>query len=476
MTPERDHHPHSRPDVVVLGGGSGGYATALRAARTGLSVTLVESDLLGGTCLHRGCIPTKAFLHAAEVADTVRGSAHFGVHSSFERIDAGEVRDYADQVVTRLHKGLTGLIAGQKITVVKGRGRLVRGEGTPAVAVATEDGEQVVQGRHVVLATGSAPRTVPGIEINGERVITSDHALRMTTVPDSVIVLGGGVIGVEFASLWRSFGAEVTVVEAQDRLVPGEDTAVSAALQRAFRKRGITVRIATAMTELTVHDRGVEMSLGDEVVKADLLLVAVGRGAVSDDLGLAGVGVATDRGFVTVDDQLRTSVPGVWAVGDLVAGPQLAHRGYAHGIAVGEAIAHADGRLARAPQLVADEQIPRVTYCEPQLASVGLTEDQARERYGEIETTTHDLAGVGRAQILRTQGFVKLIRAVDGPVVGIHMIGSGVGELIGEAQLITNWEALPEEVGALIHAHPTLDEALGEAHLALAGTPLHGHS
>ncbi len=472
MTPERDQHPHSSPDVVVLGGGSAGYATALRAARTGLSVTLVEADLLGGTCLHRGCIPTKAYLHAAEVADTVRDSAHFGVHSSFERIDVGEVRDYADQVVGRLHKGLTGLVAGQDITVVQGRGRLVRSEGTPAVAV----GDQVIHGRHVVLATGSAPRTIPGVEIDGDRVITSDHALRLTTVPESVIVLGGGVIGVEFASMWRSFGAEVTVVEALDRLVPAEDAAVSAALQRAFRKRGITVRTGAPMDELTVHDHGVELTVGSDVLVADLLLVAVGRGPVSDDLGLAGVGVATDGGFVTVDEQLRTSVPLVWAVGDLVAGPQLAHRGYAHGIAVAEAIAHADGRLPRAPQLVVDEQIPRVTYCEPQLASVGLTEDQARERYGEIETVTHDLAGVGRAQILRTQGFVKLVRAVDGPVVGIHMVGSGVGELIGEAQLITNWEALPEEVGALIHAHPTLDEALGEAHLALAGTPLHGHS
>lgn len=473
MTPEHDAQPQSdRCDVVVLGGGSAGYATALRAARAGLTVTLVEADLVGGTCLHRGCIPTKAFLHAAEVADAVRHSGQFGVHASLDRVDAAEVLQYADQVVSRLHKGLTGLVSGQGITVINGRGRLVPGEGaTPAVAV----DDRVIHGRHVVLATGSAPRSVPGVEIDGERIVTSDHALRMTTVPSSVVVLGGGVIGVEFASLWRSFGAEVTVVEAMDRLVPGEDPAMSAALQRAFRKRGITVRTGAPIESVETGDDAVRVRVGGDELSADLLLVAVGRGPVTNDLGLSEVGVEVDRGSVVVDERLRTGVANVWAVGDLVAGPQLAHRGFAHGIFVAESIAHADGLARQAPQPVRDEQIPRVTYCDPQLASVGLTEDQARARHGEVESLTYDLAGIGRAQILKTQGFVKLIRVVDGPVVGIHMVGAGVGELIGEAQLITSWEALPEEVAEPIHAHPTLDEALGEAHLALAGTPLHHH-
>lgn len=459
-------------DVLVLGGGSGGYATALRAAQFGYAVTLVEADLLGGTCLHRGCIPTKAYLHAAEIADSVRDSEAFGVHASLDRVDAAGVRTYADRAVDRLYKGLTGLVRAGGIDVVKGRGRLVPAEAGVGVEV---DGA-VLTARHVVLATGSEPRTIPGIEIDGERVITSDHALRMTSVPSSVVVLGGGVIGVEFASLWRSYGVEVTVVEALDRLVPAEDAAISTALQRAFRKRGITVRTGVPVDSVAADASGVTVTVADDTIVADQLLVAVGRGPVSQGLGYAECGVALERGFVTVDERLHTSSPGVRAVGDLVSGLQLAHRGFAQGIFVAEDIAHSEGRLALAPTPVSDEQVPRVTYCDPQLASVGWTEEQARERYGDaVETTTYDLAGNGRAQILRTQGLVKLVRVSGGPVIGVHMVGAGVGELIGEAQLITNWEAHPEEVAGLVHAHPTLDEALGEAHLALAGKPLHGH-
>lgn len=459
-------------DLLVLGGGSGGYAAALRAAQLGLRVTLVERDLVGGTCLHRGCIPTKAFLHAAEIADGAREGAAFGVHATVERVDAAQVRAYADQVVSRLHKGLTGLISSRGITVVAGEGRLVRDAQGPAVEV----GDTLLRATDIVLATGSAPRSIPGIEIDGEQVITSDHALRLTSVPESVIVLGGGVIGVEFASLWRSFGAEVTVVEALDRLVPAEDPAVSAALQRAFRKRGITVLTGNPVNGVTPGPDGVRVQVGERELTAALLLVAVGRGPVSAGLGYEHAGVALDRGWVTVDDRLRTGVPGVRAVGDLVPGLQLAHRGFAHGIFVAEDIAHRAGLLDHAPAPVVDAFVPRVTYCDPQLASVGLTEAQATEQYGEgVETSTYDLSGNGKAQILRTQGFVKLVRAPGGPVVGVHMVGAGVGELVGEAQLITNWEAHPEEVASLVHAHPTLDEALGEAHLALAGKPLHAH-
>jgi dihydrolipoamide dehydrogenase len=467
-------------DLVVLGAGSGGYACALRAAQLGLSVALVERDKVGGTCLHVGCIPTKAVLHAAEVADGAREGARLGVHATLDKVDLAGVRAYADGVVGRLHKGLTGLVAARGITVVRGEGRLVPGSGTgaatPAVAVRTADGERTLRAPSVVLATGSQARTLPGLEPDGERVLTSTEALRLETLPTSAVVLGGGVIGVEFASAWRSFGVEVTIVEALDRLVPGEDPAASAALLRAYRKRGITVRLSSPVQTVETPPAGVRLTLDDgTVLEADVLLVAVGRGPRSAGLGYEEAGVGLDRGFVQVDERLRTAVPGLWAVGDLVLGLQLAHRGFAHGIFVAEEVAHAAGRLDRAPVLVPDEQIPRVTYCDPEVASVGLSEEVARERFGEVETTTYDLAGNGRAQILQTSGFVKLVRRKDGPVVGVHAVGARVGELMGEAQAITAWEAWPDEVAALPHAHPTLDEAIGEAHLALAGKPLHAH-
>ncbi|SDU96024.1 dihydrolipoamide dehydrogenase [Microlunatus sagamiharensis] len=467
-------------DLVVLGAGSGGYACALRAAQLGLSVALVERDRVGGTCLHYGCIPTKAILHAAEVADAARDGAAVGVHATVDKIDLAGVRAYAEGVVGRLHKGLTGLVASRGITVVQGDGRLLAGPdgGTPAVAVVGADGERTLTAPSVVLATGSQTRSLPGIEPDGERVLTSTDALRLETLPTSAVVLGGGVIGVEFASAWRSFGVEVTVVEALDRLVPGEDPASSAALLRAYRKRGITVRTQNRVRSVETLPTGVRVVLDDEAataLEADVVLVAVGRGPRSAGLGYEETGVGLDRGFVEVDERLRTAVPGVYAVGDLVLGLQLAHRGFAHGIFVAEDVAHGLGRLDRAPVLVADEQIPRVTYCDPEVASVGLSEAVARERFGEVETQTYDLAGNGRAQILRTAGFVKLVRRKDGPVVGVHMVGARVGELMGEAQAITAWEAWPDEVAALPHAHPTLDEALGEAHLALAGKPLHAH-
>jgi dihydrolipoyl dehydrogenase len=468
-------------DLVVLGAGSGGYACALRAAQLGLRVALVERDLVGGTCLHYGCIPTKALLHAAEVADNARDGARFGVHSSVEKVDLAGVRSYAQGVVTRLYKGLTGLVASRGITVVAGEGRLVPGSGTPAVSVTSEDSERTLTAPYVVLASGSQSKSLPGLVPDGERVLTSTDAIRLETLPTSAVVLGGGVIGVELASAWRSFGVEVTVVEALDRLVPGEDPAASAALLRAYRKRGITVRLSSPVRSVETLPTGVRVTVDDPksgsgtTLEADVVLVAVGRGPRSAGMGYEEAGVGLDRGYVTVDDRLRTSVPGVYAVGDLVLGLQLAHRGFAHGVFVAEDVAHREGRLDRAPVLVADEQIPRVTYCDPEVASVGLSEETARARYTDVETQTYDLAGNGKAQILQTSGFVKLVRRAGGPVVGIHLVGARVGELIGEAQLITSWEAWPDEVASLPHAHPTLDEALGEAHLALAGRPLHAH-
>ncbi len=453
-------------DVLVLGAGSGGYACALRAAQLGLSVGLVERDRLGGTCLHVGCIPTKALLHAAEVADSARESEQFGVRATLEGIDMDGVNAYKDGVVSRLFKGLTGLVKGRGITMIEGEGRLT---GPREVTVAGT----AYTGRHVVLASGSYAKSLPGLDIDGQRVITSEQAIGLDRVPSSVIVLGGGVIGCEFASVWRSFGAEVTIVEALPRLVAVEDEASSKVLERAFRKRKITIRTGTPFQSVKTTDDGVAVTVeGGDVLEAELLLVAVGRGPVTDGLGYDEQGVGMDRGFVLTDERCRTNLEGVYAVGDIVPGLQLAHRGFQQGIFVAEDIAGLD------PRPIDETAIPRVTYSQPEVASVGLSETDAAERYGAdgIESLTYDLGGNGKSQILKTQGFVKLVREKDGPVLGVHLVGDRVGELIGEAQLIYGWEAHPEDVAPFVHAHPTQNEALGEAHLALAGKALHAHS
>jgi len=450
-------------DIVILGGGSGGYACAFRAAELGLRVALVEKAKLGGTCLHVGCIPTKALLHAAEVADTAREGEQFGVRTTFESIDMAGVNAYKDGVIGRLYKGLQGLAKAHKVDLIEGMGRLVD-------RITVEVDGRRVTGRNVVLATGSYAKSLPGLEIAG-RVMTSEQALQLDFVPDRVVVLGGGVIGVEFASVFRSFGSEVTVVEALPRLVAAEDEAVSKVLERAFRKRKIMVKAGVKFAGATQEGDVVTVALEDgTTIDADLLLVAVGRGPVTDGLGFAEAGVNLDRGFVTTDDRLRTGVDGVYAVGDIVPGLQLAHRGFQQGIFVAEEIA------GLSPRPIVESTIPRVTYCNPEIASVGLTEAQAREVHGEIETYEYNLGGNGKSQILQTAGFVKLVRSKDGPVVGVHMIGARMGEQIGEAQLIVGWEAHPDDVAPLIHAHPTQNEALGEAHLALAGKPLHAHN
>ncbi len=457
--------PSTQPthDLVILGGGSGGYAAALRAAELGLTVALVEKAKLGGTCLHSGCVPTKALLHAAEVADSTRESATFGVKAAFEGIDMERVNAYKEGVIGRLHKGLQGLVKSRKVEYVEGEGRLT------APNTVTVDGRELV-GKDVVLATGSRPKLIPGLEVGG-RVMTSEQALQLDTVPESVVVLGGGVIGVEFASVFTSFGAKVTIVEGLDRIVPAEDEAVSKTLLRSFRKRKIDVKTGVKFQSVDNRPDGVTVHLEDgTALEADLLLVAIGRGPVTENMGFEEAGVTIDRGFVITDEHLRTGVDHLWAVGDIVPGLQLAHRGFAQGIFVAEMIAGLD------PTPVDEAGIPRVTYCDPEIASVGLTEAAAKEKYGEVEAVEYNLGGNGKSQILGTQGFVKLVRRKDGPVVGIHMVGARMGEQVGEAQLIYNWEAMPEEVAALIHAHPTQNEALGEAHLALAGKPLHAHN
>ena len=459
--------PEHNADLVILGGGSGGYACALRAAELGMSVVLVERDKLGGTCLHYGCIPTKALLHAADVADSAREGDRIGVKSSVSGIDMAGVNSYKDGVVAKLYKGLQGLVKSRKIEFVAGDGRF---EAPNAVTV---NGDRYVGGK-VVLATGSYARTLPGLEIGG-RVITSNEALRLEDVPRSVIVLGGGVIGVEFASVFKSFGADVTIVEALPRLVPAEDEFASKLLERAFRRRKIAFKTGVKFTGAKQNDSGVTVSLeSGEDLEAEYLLVAVGRGPNTANAGYEEAGVNMERGFVLTDERLRTNLPDVYAVGDIVPGLQLAHRGFQQGIFIAEDIAGLN------PPVINEAGIPRVTYCEPEVASVGLTEAQAREAFGEIQTLTYDLAGNGKSQILQTQGAIKLVKqggdGTPGPVVGVHLVGARVGELIGEAQLIYNWDAQAEDVAALVHAHPTQNEALGEAHLALAGKPLHAHS
>jgi dihydrolipoamide dehydrogenase len=451
-------------DIVILGGGSGGYACALRAAELGKRVALIERDKVGGTCLHRGCIPTKALLHAAELADQAREGATFGIRSTLDGIDMPGVNAYKDKVVTRLWKGLTGLVASRHIDVIEGDGRLV---GPTTVQV----GSRIVEGAHVVLASGSESRSLPGLQIDGERVITSEHALLLDRVPASVVILGGGVIGVEFASVWRSFGAEVTIVEMLPHLVPAEEESSSKLLERAFRRRGIKYKLGTRFEGVKDTASGVSVTVdGGETIEAELLLVAVGRGPVSAGLGYDDVGVAMDRGFVLVDEYCRTNVPTISAVGDLTPGLQLAHIGFAEGIMVAERLA------GLRVQPINYDGVPRVTYSNPEVASVGLTSAAAAERGIETTEFTYDLTGNGKSQILQTQGYAKVIAtAGGGPVLGVHLVGARVGELIAEAQLIYNWEAVPADVAQLIHPHPTQSEAIGEAHLALAGKPLHVH-
>ena len=446
-------------DLVVLGAGSGGYAAALRASELGMNVALIEKDKVGGTCLHVGCIPTKALLHAAEVADVARESAKFGVNTQFDGIDIAGVTAYREGIVASKYKGLQGLIKTRGITVVEGEGKLV----TPTTV---QVGDDRYTGKNVVLATGSYSRSLPGLEIGG-RVITSEQALALPFVPRKVAVLGGGVIGVEFSSVWRSWGAEVTIIEALPHLVPNEDESVSKQFERAFRKRGIDFKLGVRFQSVTQNDSGVVVTLENgETVEAELLLVAVGRGPSTANLGFEEVGVTMDRGFVITNERLATNIPGLYAVGDIVPGLQLAHRGFQQGIFVAEEIAGLN------PIVISDVNIPKVTYSDPEVASVGLSEAKAKEQYGDDKVSSYDynLAGNGKSHILGTAGSIKVVRVNDGPVVGVHMIGARVGELIGEAQLAVNWEAYPEDIAPLIHAHPTQNEALGEAFLALAGS------
>ena len=451
-------------DLVILGAGSGGYAAALRASQLGLKVALIEGDKVGGTCLHRGCIPTKAYLHAAETADTVRESDTFGIQASFQGIDMAKVGQYRDSIINKLYRGVQGLLSSRGVDVIQGWGRLASPD-------TIEVGGQRIVGRNIILATGSYSRSIPGLDISG-RIITSDQALQMEWVPQKAVVLGGGVIGLEFASVWRSFGAEVTIIEALPHLANNADEAVSKHLERSFRQRGIAFHTNTRFASATQDDSGVHVATEDgKTFDADVLLVAVGRGPVTEGLGYEEAGIKMERGFVLTNERLHTGVGNIYAVGDIVPGLQLAHRGFLQGIFVAEEIA------GLSPTMMDESGIPRVTFCEPEIASVGLTEKQAREKYGDkVRTVEYNLAGNGKSNILGATGFIKLVSVEDGPIVGFHGIGTRIGEQVGEGELMVNWEAYPEDLAALIHAHPTQNEAIGEAAMALAGKPLHAHN
>jgi dihydrolipoamide dehydrogenase len=453
-------------DVAVIGAGTGGYSTALRAAELGKRVVLVErDDRLGGTCLLRGCIPTKALLRSADVMDTVERASEWGIKASGEP-DWSAVRAFEDATVDKLVKGVTGLVKLRKIDVRTGAARFT---GPGALTV---DGAPLAA-TDVVLATGSAPRLLPGLRV-GPRVLTSDEALQLDHIPASVVVIGAGAVGLEFASMYRSFGAEVTLLEALPRLAPLEDEDLSKQIARAYRRRGITSAAGASVTSIVEDADGVTVDFdaggSSSTVRAEICLVAIGRGPVTDGLELDAAGVALHpKGFVEVDDQLRTSAPHVWAVGDVAATPlQLAHVAFTEGIAVAERIAGIDV----AP--IDYTAIPRVTYCTPEIASVGLTEAQARDAGHDVVVENLDLRAIGKANIVGEGGLVKVVAtADDGPVLGVHMVGPHVTDLIAEGMLITAWEASPTDVAAHIHPHPSLSEGIGEAMLALAGKSLH---
>ncbi|HYG72942.1 MAG TPA: dihydrolipoyl dehydrogenase [Actinomycetota bacterium] len=452
-------------DVVVIGAGTGGYSCALRLAQLGKRVALVERDeRLGGTCLLRGCIPTKALLQCAAVMDSVNRAEEWGIKASGEP-DLTGIQAFETKIVDKLVNGLTGVIKMRKVDVVRGTATLRPG---PTVEV---EGRSLTA-TDVVIATGSRPRMLPGLEVT-ERVITSDQALWYGSIPSSAVIIGGGAIGLEFASFYRSMGAEVTVVEALPRIAPLEDEDVSKELARAFRKRGIATHAGATVKDVKDDEDSVSVTFETggtaQTASADVCLVAVGRGPVTDGLELEAMGIETDRDYVKVDGQLQTTVPHVWSLGDVAATPlQLAHVSFTEGYAVAERIAG-----ERVPE-IEYSGIPKVTYSSPEVSSVGLTEAQAVERGHEVEVEKLNLQGVGKANIVGEGGLVKIVADTDGPVLGVHMVGPHVTDLVAEAMLIVNWEAVPAEVAALIHPHPTLSEGVGEAFLALAGKPLHG--
>jgi dihydrolipoamide dehydrogenase len=462
-----------RYDVAIVGGGSGGYVGAIRAAQLGLRTALVESDKVGGTCLHRGCIPTKALLQTAALLDAARSSARLGVRIGEVALDWPAAARNRDQVVGRLHQGVQGLLRKNKVTVLAGRGRLL---GSGRVGISATGGEETeVEAGAVILATGSRVRSLPGLDLDGRSVISSDDALVLDHVPASVIVLGAGAVGVEFASMFRSMDAEVTLVEVADRLVPLEDEAVGPELQRAFERRGIRCLVGSRLDPASVRRDGGGVSVkvtgaaGEERLAAEVLLVAVGRQANLEELGIEGTAIAVDRGTVQVGPTMATAEPGVYAVGDMVGGFQLAHKAMHEGVIAAEAIAGRD------PHPLTPRLVPRTTYCTPQIGSLGLGEAEARAAGHEVRTGVFPFRGNGRALIWgEPDGFCKVVAdAATHDVLGVHLIGHEVTELIAGPALGALLEVTPFELSRAVAPHPTLSEVLGEAALALNGDAIH---
>ncbi len=454
-------------DVAIIGGGPGGYAAALYAANFDLSVALVEKDKVGGTCLHRGCIPAKTWLQSAEVFTQVQRAGEFGVQTSEPSFDWQVGLERKGKIVGQLHKGLEGLLKRRKADIYHGTGRLA-GPGT--VEVSTGEGSQSIEARNVIIATGSVPRSIPGYEFDGQRIVSSDHALDWPSRPDRVAIIGAGAIGAEFASLLSDLGSEVHLFEMLDQVLPGMEPEAAKVLDRALKKRGVNVRTGVTVDAAKVGESSVVVPFGEESVEVDVVLVAVGRAPVTEGIGLEGTGVQVERGYIHVDlATMLTGEPNVYAVGDVVVGtPQLAHAGFAEGIA---AITHiATGQ----PSPVEPANIPLVVYTHPEVASVGLTEQKARDAGYEVETASHGFAGVGRAMIVgQTDGVVKTVAEKDGAFLGATVAGPLAGELIHELMYAVAWEALPKEAAAFIHAHPTIAEAVGETLLTASGRSLH---
>jgi dihydrolipoamide dehydrogenase len=465
-------------DLVILGGGNAGYACAFRAVKLGLSVAMVTNDKVGGTCLHRGCIPTKALLHSAELLDEIRHADQFGIQADENPgYDWEQVKRFKDSVVGSMYKGLAGLTKRKKVELVEGNGRL---KDNKTIVVQTSNGERALTAKKaVVLATGSVPRDLPFIQADGKRVHNSTHGLEADDLPSSVVVVGGNYIGLEFASVFKSFGAEVTVVEMLPRIAPAEDSDISEALLKLLQKRGIKFELGVKVTDAKTSDKGVEVGIEKDgetkSLEADRMFVAIGRAPNTEDMGFEEVGLKLDKGFIVVDQMFSTGVDGVYAIGDAIhvpdanwMHPQLAHVAFIEGIKVAEQLAGEN------PVPVDYKNIPHVIYCQPEVASVGLTEDKAKELGIEVATARYPFAANARSLMLGGgQGFVKTVAEKGGAVVGVHAVGARVSDLITEAQLATSWEAFPDELAELIHPHPTLSEAVGETFMDLAGKPLH---
>ena len=466
-------------DLVILGGGNAGYAAAFRAVALGMTVAMVEGEKVGGTCLHRGCIPTKALLHAADLVDEIRGVEEFGIRAGEPEWDWDRILSFKDSVVGRMYKGLSGLVKRKRqLELVEGLGRLAEDR---TVVVETASGERRLRGeRGLVLATGSLPRDLPFIEADGDRVQNSNHGLEAKDVPASVVIVGGNYIGLEFASVYRSFGAEVHVVEMLDRIAPAEDGDISSALLKALEKRGMSFHLGVQVTGARRTDSAVEVTIGkdgdEQTLSAERMFVAIGRAPRTSGMGFEEAGVKLDRGYIVVDGLFRTSADGVYAIGDAVTvegadwpHPQLAHVAFLEGQKVAEVVA------GESPVPVDYKNIPHVIYCQPEVASVGLTEDKAREMGIDVVSKRYQFSANARALMLGGgQGFVKSVAAKDGAVMGVHIVGPRASDLITEAQLVTSWEAYPSELAELMHPHPTLSEVIGETFLELAGKPLHG--